>query len=146
MRISTGRSYAVRALVELAEREAVAPGRPVRLAAIAGGRGLPAPALEQLFARLCRAGLVTSRRGVRGGYLFAKPPRAVTVLEVVDQIDGPPAPARCAGSGCERYDGCGMAGVWADVRRAIEEVLGGTTIADLVEREERSEGGGMYFI
>jgi DNA-binding IscR family transcriptional regulator len=39
-----------------------------------------------------------------------------------------------------------MAGVWADVRRAIEEVLGGTTIADLVEREERSEGGGMYFI
>ncbi len=136
----------MRALVELAECEAATPGRPVRLAAIAGRRGLPEPALEQLFARLRRAGLVSSRRGARGGYLFAKPPHTVTVLEVVDQIDGPPAPARCAGSGCERHDGCGVAGVWTDVRRAVEEVLGGTTIADLVEREERSEGGGMYFI
>jgi DNA-binding IscR family transcriptional regulator len=36
--------------------------------------------------------------------------------------------------------------VWTDVRRAVEEVLSGTTIADLVEREERSDGGGMYFI
>jgi Rrf2 family protein len=146
MRISTSSSYAVRALVELAEREAVAPGRPVQLAVLASRRGLPATALEQPFARLRRAGVVSSRRGVRGGYLFARPPHSVTVLDVVDEIDGPPAPARCAGPGCERHEDCGVAGVWTDVRRAVEDVLGGTTIADLVEREEHSDGGGMYFI
>ena len=146
MRITMSSSYAVRALVELAECEAAAPGHPVRLAILADRRGVPAVALEQLFARLRRAGVVSSRRGVRGGYLFARPPHSVTVLDVVDEIDGPPAPARCAGTGCERREDCGVAGVWADVRCAVEDILRGTTIADLVEREERSDGGGMYFI
>ena len=146
MRISTRSSYAVRALVELAEQEAQAPGRPVGLAAIAARRDVSLQVLEQLFARLRRAGLVRSRRGARGGYSFARPPHTVTVLDVVYVLDGEPAPARCAGDGCESQRSCGVAAVWFDVRRAVEGVLGTTTIASLAEREQRGGGGDIYYI
>ena len=86
-----------------------------------------------------------SRRGVRGGFTFAKPPHTVTVLDVVGEVDGAPAPARC-GPGCASRDACGVAEVWSNVRHAVEEVLGSTTIADLVESEQHSQGGCMYHI
>ena len=81
---------------------------------------------------LRRAGVVSSQRGVKGGYRFARDPGEVTVLEIVELLDGP------LGRDAE--------GVFADAAEAACKVLGDTTIADVIEREIREAGASMYHI
>ncbi len=145
--ISAKSRYAVRALVELADREERAPGKPVRLGDIAGSRDIPPQFLEQLFSALRRAGLLRSHRGASGGFSFARRPDEVTVLEVVEVLDGLLAPATCTQGECQRLEGCGAAGVWSEAKRALEEVLATATIAGLLERERLArERPAMYYI
>jgi len=88
--------------------------------------------LEQLFAVLRRAGLLRSQRGVKGGYAFARPPADITVLEVVELLDGP------LGAGAE--------GVFSDAAAGARAVLANISIAGVVERENREAGASMYYI
>jgi Rrf2 family protein len=136
MNISMKSRYAVRALTELARCEQIKPGKPVRLADIADSRDMPLQFLEQVFASLRRHGVVRSRRGASGGYSLARPSAQVTVLDVVAALDGVPTPAECTQGLCEQVDDCGAASIWIEAQRALEGVLGGTTIADLLGREE----------
>jgi Rrf2 family protein len=147
MNISSKSRYAVRALVELADRAESAPDKPVRLADIAASREIPVQFLEQLFSTLRRVGVLKSHRGAAGGFGFARPPHEVTVLEVVEALDGLVSPATCTQGECDRLDGCGAAGVWIEAKEAVEGVLGGTSIADLVERERKARRRpAMYYI
>ena len=141
MNISAKSKYAVRALVELAERAASDPNKPICLADIAAGREIPVQFLEQLFSTLRRAGLLRSQRGVSGGYLFARPPEQVTVLNVVEALDGLLTPAICTQGECAHLVDCGAASVWIEAKDAVEQVLAASTIADLVERERRLRVG-----
>ena len=102
MNISMKSRYAVRALIELARAKQTQPGKPVRLGDIAERRDMPLQFLEQVFAALRRAGLVRSRRGAAGGYSLARPADEITVLEVVDALDGLPSPAECTQGRCDR--------------------------------------------
>jgi Rrf2 family transcriptional regulator, cysteine metabolism repressor len=127
--ITSKSPYAVRALIELAR----AGGRaPVPIAELARRRDIPVQFLEQLFAVLRRAGILRSQRGVKGGYSFARPPAEVTVLEVVELLDGP------VGGGAE--------GIFSDAAAAARAVLAKATIADVVEREARAAGAYVYHI
>jgi Rrf2 family protein len=147
MNISAKSKYAVRALVELAERTQVRPEHLVRLTDVATARGIPLQFLEQLFAALRRAGIVNSRRGASGGFLLARPPAEITVLEVVEVLDGLVSPAVCTQGECQRIEECGPAAVWLEAKEALEQVLRQTTIADLVERERlRVPHEAMYYI
>ena len=125
--ITTKSPYALAALVELAG----AGEDPVPIGELARRRDVPAQFLEQLFATLRRAGVVKSQRGVKGGYLFDRKPDEVTVLEVVEILDGP------LGSGSE--------GIFAEASAAAREVLAASSIADVAERE-RTGGAQMYYI
>src|ERR671928_2173696 len=127
--ITTKSPYAVRALAELAR---MGGDDPVPIGELARRRDIPVQFLEQLFAVLRRAGLLRSQRGVKGGYLLARDPSEVTVLEVVELLDGP------LGRDAE--------GVLAEAASAARQVLEATTIADLVERETREAGIAMYQI
>jgi len=129
----TSRSpYAVRALCELARRGEAAP---VPIGEIARRRDIPVQFLEGLFATLRRGGLLQSQRGVKGGYSFARPPAEVTVLEVVQLLEGDlRAEAAAAGP------------IWIDAVEAARSVLEGTTIAEVAEQEARSESAPMYYI
>lgn len=147
MSISMKSRYAVRALTELARRQETQPGRPVRLADVAEAGDMPLQFLEQVFAALRRAKIVSSRRGAAGGYALARSPATLTVLEVVTVLDGPLSPVECTQGLCERVDSCGASSVWIEAERALEEVLGTTTIADLLAREEVLRGSSpMYHI
>lgn len=127
--ITSKSPYAVLALAELARN----PGtEPVPIGELARRREVPVQFLEQLFAVLRRGGIVSSQRGVKGGYRFAREPSTITVLEVVDLLDGP------LGRDAE--------GVFADAAQAARTVLGQTTIADVLEREMREAGASMYHI
>ena len=77
---------------------------------------------------------MNSRRGASGGFLFARPPAQVTVLEVVEVLDGLVSPAVCTQGECERIEECGPAAVWLEAKEALERVLRETTMADLAER------------
>ena len=125
--ITTKSPYALAALVELAG----AGEDPVPIGELARRRDIPAQFLEQLFATLRRAGVVKSQRGVKGGYLFDRKPDEVTVLEVVEILDGP------LGAGAE--------GIFAEASAAAREVLAASTIAEVAERE-RAGGAQMYYI
>jgi Rrf2 family cysteine metabolism transcriptional repressor len=127
--ITTKSPYALRALVELARLRG---GGPVPIGELARRRDIPVQFLEQLFAVLRRAGLLKSQRGVKGGYSFAREPADITVIEVVELLDGP------VGAGAE--------GLFADAAEAARNVLAGCTIADVVERENREAGATMYYI
>ena len=76
--------YAVVALSELSRFG----DRPMPVKEIAERRAIPDQFLEQLFSTLRRAGLLTSHRGSKGGYTLARPPEEITVLEVVQALDG----------------------------------------------------------
>ena len=84
--ITTKSPYALRALAELARSGG---DGPVPIGELARRRDVPVQFLEQLFAVLRRAGILRSQRGVKGGYSFARPPSEVTVLELVELLDGP---------------------------------------------------------
>jgi Rrf2 family cysteine metabolism transcriptional repressor len=127
--ITSKSPYAVRALVELHRMGEV---DPVPIAELAKRGAIPAQFLEQLFATLRRAGLLKSQRGVKGGYSFAKPAEQITVLEVVEQLDGPL--------------GADARGVFAAAAEAARTVLRQQSIADVAEAEARSTGASMYFI
>jgi Rrf2 family protein len=120
--------YALQALSEL--------GRcgegPVPIGELARRRDIPVQFLEQLFATLRRAGVLKSQRGVKGGYTFARPAGEITVLEVVELLDGP--------------FGRDAQGIFGEAAAAARAVLAATTIADVVEREAREAGVAMYHI
>ena len=130
--ITTKSPYAVRALTELARRGSDAP---VPIGEIARARDIPVQFLEGLFAALRRGGVLQSQRGVKGGYSFARPPAEVTVLEVVELLEGE--------LGGEAAD---AGPVWTDAVEAVKGVLGATTIAELVDREAQAAGAQMYYI
>src|SRR3954463_13700876 len=121
--ITSKSPYAISALVELAGHDG---DGPVPIGELARRREIPVQFLEQLFAVMRRGGILKSQRGVKGGYSFAKDPSQVTVLEIVELLDGP------LGRDAE--------GVFAEAAAAAREVLSTTTIADVVEREAREAG------
>ena len=84
--ITTKSPYAVKALTELGR---CGSSGPVPIGELAKRRDIPVQFLEQLFAVLRRAGVLRSQRGVKGGYSFAREPGSITVLEIVELLDGP---------------------------------------------------------
>lgn len=130
--ITTKSPYALQALAELGRSSG---DGPVPIGELARRREIPVQFLEQLFATLRRAGLLKSQRGVKGGYTFARPPSEITVLEVVELLEGELGPeAADAGP------------IWAEATEAVRGVLSGTTIAELAEREAQAAGAQMYYI
>ena len=127
--ITTKSPYALRALAELGRS---GPAAVVPLGELARRRDIPVQFLEQLFAVLRRGGILRSQRGVKGGYSFARDPASITVLEVVELLDG--------------SLGVGAEGVFADAADAARSVLAQTTVAAVVEREAREAGAAMYHI
>lgn len=123
--------YAVLGMAELAR----SGERPVPIATVAERREIPVQFLEQLFATLRRAGLLSSQRGVGGGYRLARPAERITVLEVVQALDG-----RIGSEGPE------AGGIWAEGVDALRVVFERATIAEIAQRESASAGNTSYQI
>jgi Rrf2 family transcriptional regulator, cysteine metabolism repressor len=127
--VSTKSPYALSALVELHRQGGAGP---VPIAELARRRDIPVQFLEHLFATLRRAGILRSQRGVKGGYSFARPSDEVTVLELVELLDGPL--------------GAEATGIFAMAAEAARTVLSDATVASVAEQEIRAVGAPMYHI
>ena len=131
--ITTKSPYAVRALAELAR---TGTAGPVPIGEIARRRDIPVQFLEGLFATLRRAGILQSQRGVKGGYSFARQPEEVTVLDVVEALEGRLGADAAADT----------ADVWTEAIDALRLKLQAITIAEVAQREARAAGASMYYI
>src|SRR5660397_162981 len=144
MNITAKSKYAVRALVELALRS---EGQPIPLVVLAEARGIPTQFLEQLFSSLRRAGILQSHRGVHGGFSFHRPSDEVTVLDVVEVLDGPIEPALCTTEeACLRRESCSAGDVGERAKFAVEEVLSELSIEQLAQNERARKGTPMYYL
>jgi Rrf2 family cysteine metabolism transcriptional repressor len=121
------------AVVALAELERLGPG-PVPISQVAERREMPVQFLEQLFSTLRRGGLLISQRGAKGGYRLARPAADITVLEVVQALDGTVG-----------EEGKEAGGIWAEGVEALRAIFRETTIADIAARQA-DEAPTMYYI
>jgi Rrf2 family protein len=107
---------------------------------IAERTGLPQPYLEQILLALKGAGLVRSKRGVGGGYVLARPPRDMTLGEIVAAVDGPIVvgdfgPPHENGA-CDHEGQCALLDVWAEVGEHMRTHLDSFTLGDMVARAQ----------
>ena len=137
MKLSSKGRYGIRAVFDLAFQ---ADGKATQIKDIAERQAIPARFLEQIFQDLKRAGLVTSKRGPRGGYQLAREPAALSLGDVVRALEGP-IDLASPESG-ETSDGADPTslGVTEQVLRElgarVEAVLDATSFAELVARGE----------
>ncbi len=144
MELSCKSEYVLLALFDLAEHYST--GKPVQLRQIANHRSIPYRYLEQLVATLRRAGLIQSHRGVKGGYSLTRDPSTITLLEVINCIEGlssqTPTP-----TDQHPLESVVIRNVWNEVREAAFAVLGRYTLQDLVDRRNISQmASTMYYI
>jgi Rrf2 family protein len=137
MKISTKGRYALRLMLDLAVYGG--NGTPVSLKDVAQRQGLSDKYLEQIVTPLSKAGLVRSVRGAGGGYLLTRPPEEYTVGDILRPLEGDLAPVECATDAgfCERCDECVTVELWQDIHRAVSQVVDRTTLADLIERQQK---------
>jgi Rrf2 family cysteine metabolism transcriptional repressor len=131
MRLTAKSEYGVLAAIDLACHYG---SGPVSAREIAERRGIPARFLEQIFVALRRAELVTAVRGAKGGFTLSREPGAITVLDVVEALEGPLASSLCDQSrdeGCLKSATCAAAPVWSRATSALREVFSSTTLASL---------------
>lgn len=111
------------------------PERPVSLSEIAQAQLLSVAYLEQLFARLRRAGLVTSARGPGGGYRLVRSPETISIGAIIEAVDEPITATRCeeGSPGCLAGKRCLTHDLWHELGEQIGLFLRHVSLADVVE-------------
>lgn len=111
------------------------PELPIQTARdLAAEARLPLPTVSKLLKALSRRGLLVSHRGVRGGYSLARPPEAISVVEVIDALEGPIAMTDCSPDAhglCTLEPVCPVQGTWRRINHAVREALTSLSLADM---------------
>lgn len=133
MQITRQADYAVRAVLYLARL-----GNTERAATstVAEEQRIPPSFLAKIISQLSIAGLLHTSRGARGGVTLARDPKDITLLEVIEAIDGPIQLNECVGEDAEcSFDGeCPLRSVWCDAQEMLVKRLKGTNFHQLLER------------
>lgn len=100
--------------------------------------GIPKSFLAKIFQHLAKAGLVRSVRGSGGGFALAKNPADISVLEIVEAVEGRIVLQRCKQSKpeCEHEGGCALCGLFERAQDGLKEVLTRTSLRDLIQQQE----------
>lgn len=134
MKLTTKGRYAVQAMADIAAAKGDAP---VSLPDVAQRQSISAGYLEQLFAKLRRAGLVDSVRGVAGGYRLARPASLISISAVIEAVDEDIQTTACGGSpvGCQGGGArCLTHDLWEELGRQIDLFLDSVTLEDVIEK------------
>ena len=133
MKLSLAAELALRGSLVLAEHYGQGL---VTLQDVCAARKLPKQYLTKIFASLARADLVTAIRGKRGGYRLNRPPGQITVLEIVEAVEGPIILNFCQHKPplCDQKN-CPIRPVWADLQKVIRAKLGGLTLGDALAQD-----------
>lgn len=133
MKVSSKGEYALRALIFLGNHQ----GKVSGIKEISDKTQVSIQYLEQLLLQLKKLGYVTSKRGVKGGYMLQREPEEISLGEVIRDLEGPLSPMGCASitkyEPCSLEAGCQLKPLWSLVRDTVAFVLERTTLADLVQ-------------
>jgi FeS assembly SUF system regulator len=130
LRIGKLTDYAIVILAHLARRGRVCVSSA---SDVAEATGIPQPTVAKVLKQLVQGGLLVSSRGARGGYGLARDPSVVTVLDVIDAMEGPLTLTDCAhdATACADHARCGVVGHWPRILHAVRQGLAGVTVHDL---------------
>lgn len=139
MQITKRADYAVRTMLEVAKAEDSAPALTQEVAA---RQGIPGPFLAKIVLALTRGGLLRSYRGAGGGIALARPADQISLLQVVEAIDGPISVSSCVlwPEECTRSGTCPVHEIWCEAQTLLVDRLKSTTLSSLVE-QSRTPGG-----
>jgi Rrf2 family protein len=132
MQITRQADYAVRAMVYLAQ---LGSDRRAATSQIAKEKQIPPSFLAKIVSQLSVAGLLQTSRGARGGVSLAKAPEDISLLDVVEAIDGPILLNECVGdsNACVFGDDCAVKPVWCDAQKELVERLSHTNFAQITD-------------
>ncbi|HEY9658164.1 MAG TPA: Rrf2 family transcriptional regulator, partial [Allocoleopsis sp.] len=139
MELSAKVEYALLALLEIAGRPA--QKEPLKISEISTRQSIPDRYLEQILTNLRRDGIVQSQRGAKGGYVLARDPWKITLLDIVTCMEGENQTELSRSSRLEKQREVTverdlLQGIWQQAREAAQAVLSQYTIADVCERRE----------
>ena len=134
LEITRAVDYGLRAVLHLAEEW---PQGTVLVTHMAEVMDVPYQFLHKVMPKLVKAGIVRSKRGVKGGYQLARAPAEINVLEVVEALDGPVLLNRCLaqGSDCSRDGACALQEMWRETRDLLRSHFRSQTLEGLLERQ-----------
>lgn len=146
MELSLKSEYAILAMLELASNFAL--DQPLQIRQIAHQQNIPDRYLEQLLATLKRQGLVKSQRGSKGGYILAREPWEISLLEIIRGIEGhDPISKKTYKANHESASVSVIREAWETAQKAASDVLDGCTLKDLCDRQrQRQIATTMYYI
>jgi Rrf2 family protein len=138
MQITRAGEYGVLGLMNLARRS---PGQMAMIDEVSRSERIPKSFLSKIFQDLVKAGLVRSIRGAGGGFALVKDPAQISVLEIIEAIEGKIVFQRCKQlkPDCEHTDGCALCGLFEQAQDGVKDVLLRTTLVDLIQRQETIE-------
>lgn len=132
MQITRQTDYAIRCVLYLAEH----PNEVKVVNEIASSKSIPKVFLAKILQKLSKAGIVRSYKGVKGGFELAKRPKDITLLDVIEAIDGPVAMNICAIDKrlCNMSNQCSVHPVWVQLRQDTERKLRKYSIDRLINK------------
>ena len=136
IKISKLADYAVVILAEMAKDSGALFNAPALSQLIR----IPEPTVSKVLKLLVRGGVLSSVRGVNGGYRLIRGAEQITVEDIVTAVDGPVAITACADDGipdCSLSDSCSVRGRWDDVNTAVRAALSGVTLADMAMDDKK---------
>ncbi len=139
MRLSTKGRYGTRAILEIAKHFGETPIKRKEIVLI---QKIPDSYLENILITLKAAGLIQTIRGAHGGYQLTRAPATITVLQVVEALEGTIVPVYCIDtqeSNCPRSGSCTTQPIWNELYQAMREVLNKYTLEDLLTKEREAE-------
>ncbi len=148
MKLSTKGRYGLRAMIDLADYSEY---EAVSISSISERQSISVSYLEQLIAKLKKAGLVNSIRGAQGGYVLARPAKDISVGDVLRALEGGLVPVDCSEltgeSSCSGSSYCVTKFVWQRINDSIQDAVDSMTIEELVNdsrlvRQSNPEGTG----
>lgn len=110
------------------------PDRAHNAAEIAAGAHMPLPTVSKLLRILARDGLLSSHRGVKGGYELARPAVQISLWRIISALEGPVSMTVCTAASpdvCEHESLCPVQGHWQKINRAIRQALDGISLAEM---------------
>ena len=129
LRMSRITDYGNVLLTHLAAGE---PERPHNARELADAAHLPQPVVSKILKALAREGFLASHRGTKGGYSLARPATEVSVVDVIDALEGPIALTQCGVGACEREASCRVRAPWQRINSLVRKSLEGVRLSDLV--------------
>lgn len=97
---------------------------------------MPLPTVSKILGTLVRAGLLSSHRGLKGGFSLARPAGSISIADIIQAVDGPVRLTNCLGeddTSCDRHSNCGTRSQWDRINQAVKDALDGVTLNQMIE-------------